>query len=52
MVEGVPDGHGKPETKNEAGETWTYEGDFSAGVFEGEGKTTWEDGTVQIGTYQ
>lgn len=21
------------------------------GVFEGEGKTTWEDGTVQIGTY-
>ena len=51
MVEGVPDGHGKFETKNEAGETWTYEGDFSAGVFEGEGKTTWEDGTVQIGTY-
>ena len=50
MVEGVPDGHGKFETKNEAGETWTYEGDFSAGVFEGEGKTTWEDGTVQIGT--
>ena len=29
MVEGVPDGHGKFETKNEAGETWTYEGDFS-----------------------
>lgn len=51
IVEGIPDGYGKFETKNDEGTSWVYEGYFSAGIFEGEGRTEWENGQVQTGMY-
>lgn len=52
LVDGVPDGNGKFVTKNEDGDKWTYEGEFRNGHFEGEGKTTWENGQIEEGTYK
>lgn len=49
---GIPNGYGKFESANEKGTNWTYEGSFANGLFEGEGKTTWEDGTWQAGDYK
>ena len=49
---GVPNGQGKFTTTNDAGEKWTYEGAFVNGHFEGEGKTTWKSGQIEIGTYK
>lgn len=50
--QGIPDGQGKFTTTNSEGEKWTYEGEFKNGHFDGEGKTTWESGTMEIGTYK
>ena len=49
---GLPDGTGKFVSENAEGEKWTYEGGFKNGHFDGEGKTTWENGFIEIGTYK
>lgn len=49
---GLPHGQGKFTSKNENGEKWTYEGEFKNGHFDGEGKTTWDSGIEEIGTYK
>lgn len=49
---GLPNGQGKFTTTNSDGEEWTYAGEFKNGHFEGEGKTTWKSGQVEIGTYK
>ena len=51
MEKGIPNGNGKFTTKNTDGTGWTYEGNWKKGHFEGEGKTTWESGQTEIGTY-
>lgn len=50
--DGLPDGEGTFTTKNDEGVTWTYEGSFVNGHFEGEGKTTWSDGQIERGVYK
>ena len=50
--QGLPHGQGKFTSTNSEGEKWTYEGEFKNGHFDGEGKTTWKSGTVEIGTYK
>ena len=50
--QGLPNGQGKFTTTNSEGDKWTYEGAFVNGHFEGEGKTTWKNGRVEIGTYK
>ncbi|MBR2943353.1 MAG: hypothetical protein IKB82_08140 [Clostridia bacterium] len=52
MLDGIPHGSGKFTTKNPEGVSWTYEGEFKSGHFEGQGKTTWTDGQIEIGTYK
>jgi hypothetical protein len=52
LEDGVPHGFGKFTTKNSEGNTWWYEGSWVKGHFDGPGKTTWSDGTVDIGTYK
>lgn len=52
MTNGVPNGAGKFTAENADGVGWTYEGQFANGHFEGEGKTTWKSGQVEIGTYK
>lgn len=48
----IPNGKGKFETKNSAGEPWVYEGMFKDGHFEGQGKTTWPNvNQIEEGTY-
>lgn len=50
--DGLPDGQGKFISENAEGEKWTYEGEFKNGHFDGEGKTTWKSGSMEIGTYK
>ncbi len=50
--QGLPHGQGKFTSTNSEGEKWTYEGEFKNGHFDGEGKTTWKSGTMEIGTYK
>lgn len=50
--QGLPHGQGKFTSTNDEGEKWTYEGEFKNGHFDGEGKTMWKSGTVEIGTYK
>ncbi len=52
LVDGVPNGKGKFESINAQNVKWTYEGNFENGTFNGQGKTTWEDGTVEAGKYK
>lgn len=49
---GEPHGQGKFSSYNAHNEKWTYEGEFKDGHFNGEGKTTWKSGAVEIGTYK
>lgn len=51
MENGIPNGYGKFTTKNTDGTGWTYEGNWNNGHFEGEEKTTWKSGQIEIGTY-
>lgn len=51
LVDGVPNGFGIFESVNDEGIQWTYEGEFVNGTFDGKGKTTWENGQLQVGTY-
>lgn len=50
--QGLPHGQGKFTSTNSEGEKWTYEGEFKNGHFDGEGKTIWKSGTMEIGTYK
>ena len=50
--EGIPSGKGKFVSKSENGTKWTYEGEFKNGHFDGEGKTTWKSGAIEVGTYK
>lgn len=50
--QGLPHGQGKFSTCNENGEKWTYEGEFKNGHFDGEGKTSWSNKDIEIGTYK
>lgn len=50
--DGLPNGQGKFTSENTEGEKWTYEGEFKNGHFDGEGKTTWKNGSMEIGTYK
>lgn len=52
VANSLPNGEGKFVSENEEGDSWTYEGNFVNGHFEGEGKTTWKDGAIKIGTYK
>lgn len=48
---GLPNGQGKFTSENPTGETWTYEGDWVAGHWEGNGTCTWSNGQVYSGDY-
>lgn len=52
MTDGIPNGRGKFTAKNDEGVEWTYEGSFVNGHFQGDGKTTWKSGQIEIGTYE
>lgn len=52
LKDGLPNGIGKFTTKNPAGETWSYEGEFVNGQFEGKGKLSWEALEHEEGTYK
>ena len=53
IVDGKPDGNGKFESKNSSGVAWSYEGSFKNGLFDGEGKNIWEDGSfAEIGHFE
>lgn len=53
LVDGVPNGQGKFETQNSAGEPWYYEGAFENGAFHGEGYCYWpESGQKEAGHYE
>lgn len=48
---GLPSGQGKFTSKNSDGETWTYEGEWTAGHWEGTGTSTWASGQVYTGEF-
>jgi|GEM_PF-3963587 len=52
LVDGSPDGHGVFESQNAAGEYWVYVGNFSDGIFHGNGYSFWESGQVEKGEYE
>ncbi len=49
---GKPDGYGIFVTTNPNGFSWHYIGDWQDGVMHGEGATYWEDGSLEIGSYE
>lgn len=51
IVDGVPEGDGFFTAQNAEGATWSYSGNFSAGVFSGYGRCEWENGLYEEGTY-
>lgn len=48
---GLPDGHGTFTASNADGTSWTYDGDWINGHFNGPGKTTWVGRSSESGTY-
>lgn len=48
---GIPNGQGKFTSENSDGETWTYEGDWVAGHWEGNGTATWASGQIYSGEF-
>ena len=48
---GIPHGKGKFVSQNQNQSGWYYEGDFVEGHFEGTGKTVFQNGQIQQGTY-
>ncbi len=48
---GLPNGQGKFTSENSTGETWTYEGDWVAGHWEGNGIANWASGQRYTGTF-
>lgn len=47
----IPHGKGKFVSQNQNQRGWYYEGDFVEGHFEGTGKTVFENGQIQQGSY-
>lgn len=52
MKNDLPHGTGKFKSTNSNGGSWVYEGEFVNGHFEGEGKTKFDNGTIEMGTYK
>lgn len=53
VVDGKPDGNGKFESENSSGVAWSYEGSFKNGLFDGDGRNIWADGSfAEIGHYE
>lgn len=50
-VDGLPEGYGVFESINANGEKWTYEGEWKAGVFEGDGIRSWDTGHSEQGRF-
>jgi len=51
-IEGVPNGIGRFDSQNSAGEKWWYVGEWVDGVFDGEGYCEWESGSKNTGIYK
>jgi hypothetical protein len=53
LVDGVLEGEGTFKTQNDAGVTWTYQGEFANNTFNGQGKTIYnaENTISKEGTY-
>ena len=49
---GKPDGYGVFVTTNPNGFSWHYIGDWQDGLMHGEGAIYWEDGSLEIGSYE
>lgn len=49
---GLPDGTGTFKSKNDKGVSWSYEGDWKSGHFEGHGVSTWNTGDKYSGEYK
>ncbi len=43
LIDGVPSGQGRFDTKNSEGKRWHYEGEFADGRMTGLGSVTWDD---------
>lgn len=51
VVDGIPKGNGTFKATNDQGKTYTYEGEWDNGLFDGHGKKTFEDNDAYEGTY-
>ncbi|MBR4290858.1 MAG: peptidoglycan-binding protein [Oscillospiraceae bacterium] len=52
VVNGLPEGKGTFKTETGASNPWKYTGEWKAGMFNGQGKQTWEnESTVKEGTF-
>ena len=51
LADGLPEGDGLFICQTPDGKSWTYEGRFVKGVFEGPGRLTWTDGSVRDGQF-
>lgn len=51
LLNDLPNGYGTFTSSNEAGDSWTYEGNWLNGHFQGQGATTWSSGNKHIGEY-
>ena len=49
---GRPNGYGIFATTNPSGYSWHYIGNWQDGLMHGEGATYWEDGSLEIGSYE
>lgn len=47
----LPDGYGTFTSENSSGESWTYEGNWVNGHWEGTGTSTWENGECYQGEF-
>lgn len=50
-TDGLPDGYGTFTSENSSGESWTYEGNWVNGHWEGTGTSTWESGECYQGEF-
>lgn len=52
IIDNIPDGIGKFVSKNEAGEEWTYIGEWKNGHFNGYGTSWFANGEINCSTYE
>ena len=52
VIDGIPDGYGVFVTTNPSGFGWHYIGNWKNGLMHGDGGTYWEDGSIELGTYE
>lgn len=52
LKNGLPEGNGSFQSKNDEGIEWIYTGEWKDGKLEGQGECKWEDGTEYIGDYK